>query len=313
MNKHTRLAAGILVLVLMILIVATVSFSMNISKKSATAQNSASDTIVNPNGNEIIQGDDGLYGVADVAGNTILEPEWERLSFIGTEYLAAAKGNRVGVLNLDGNVAAPFVYRDVYALTDFYYLAELADSDKVVLYDHDFCAADAMLWDGSTWEKPLLTLNCGTDAFQYSLEKEILQLVRVELFRKTDAVSFTASAEKTDAAALMPEEWIRCADMMAEFLEMIKTQNFARISDLTGQENENAVLGGAVLQEEKAARVESALYLTVGQNDAGMPVLNWQAEVVLRGSENGAQTRILSVNMEKNNKQNWVITEAKYT
>ena len=71
MNKHTRLAAGILVLVLVILIVATVSFSVNISKKSATAQSDTSDAAVNPNGNTVIQGDDGLYGVADAAGNTL--------------------------------------------------------------------------------------------------------------------------------------------------------------------------------------------------------------------------------------------------
>ncbi len=312
MNKHTRLAAGILVLVLVILIVATVSFSVNISKKSATAQSDTSDAAVNPNGNTVIQGDDGLYGVADAAGNTILDPEWKQLSFIGTEYLAAAKENRVGVLDLDGNVAAPFVYRNVYALTDSYYLAELADSDEVVLYDHDFCAADAMVWDSSTWEKPLLTLNRGADAFQYSLEKEILQLVRVELSRKTDTISFTASAEKTDAALLTPEDWTTCADMMTQFLEMVKTQDFDQVKELTGQEYENAVLGGAALQERKVARVESTLYLTAGQNDAGMPVLNWQTEVTLRGGEKGTETRTLSVKMEKNSKQIWVITEAKY-
>lgn len=56
MNKHTRLAAGILVLVLVILIAATISFSANVSKRSGSNQNSASDTAINANGNEIVQG-----------------------------------------------------------------------------------------------------------------------------------------------------------------------------------------------------------------------------------------------------------------
>lgn len=89
MNKHTRLAAGILVLVLVILIAATISFSANVSKRSGSNQNSASDTAINANGNEIVQGDNHLYGVSDAAGNTILEPEWKQLQFVGTDYLAA--------------------------------------------------------------------------------------------------------------------------------------------------------------------------------------------------------------------------------
>ena len=160
MNKHTRLAAGILVLVLVILIAATISFSANVSKRSGSNQNSASDTAINANGNEIVQGDNHLYGVSDAAGNTILEPEWKQLQFVGTDYLAAKQetedGDRFGVLDLDGNVAAPFVYQDIQALTASYYLATLADTEQVVLYDRDFCAADAMIWDSSKWEKPLL-------------------------------------------------------------------------------------------------------------------------------------------------------------
>ena len=69
MNKHTRLAAGILVLVLVILIAATISFSANVSKRSGSNQNSASDTAINANGNEIVQGDNHLYGVSDAAGH----------------------------------------------------------------------------------------------------------------------------------------------------------------------------------------------------------------------------------------------------
>ena len=151
MNKHTRLAVGILVLVLVLLIVATVSFSVNISKKSAGSQNSTFDTGTNSNGNVIVEGDDHLYGVSDAAGNLILEPEWKELHFIGSDYLSAvqenADSNCVGVLDLDGNVVAPFVYDHVETLTDSYYLAVLAENQQVVLYDHDFRAADAMVWD----------------------------------------------------------------------------------------------------------------------------------------------------------------------
>ena len=315
MNKHTRLAAGILVLVLVILIAATISFSANVSKRSGSNQNSASDTAINANGNEIVQGDNHLYGMSDAAGNTILEPEWKQLQFVGTDYLAAKQetedGDRFGVLDLDGNVAAPFVYQDIQALTASYYLATLADTEQVVLYDRDFCAADAMIWDSSKWEKPLLTLTKGEDSFQYSLEKDVLQLVQVEMSRKTDDFSFSVSSEKLNAALLSPEEWRLSLDQMTQFLTMVKRQDFSHLQECTDQEHENAVLNGAVLADSKVTKTDSVLYLQADSDDAGKAVLTWQMALTIRDADNNTQTRTLTVKMQKSGKEIWLITEAK--
>lgn len=315
MNKHTRLAVGILILVLVLLIVATVSFSVNVSKRSAGSQSSTFDTGTNSNGNVVVEGDNHLYGVSDAAGNMILEPEWKELHFIGSDYLSAvqesANGTYVGVLDLDGNVVAPFVYDHVEALTDSYYLAVLAENQQVVLYDHDFCAADAMVWDSSTWEKPLLTVTSGEDSFQFSLEKEILQLVQCDLARKTEKISFSVHTEKSHAGLLLPEEWSSSADQAAAFLDMVKTQDFSKLQDLTGQDNENAVLGNIAPADTKVIRMDSDVYLQAEQNDAGKPILTWQIGLTLRNAENTSENKTLTFKMEKNGKETWVITEAK--
>lgn len=315
MNKHTRLAVGILVLVLVLLILATVSFSVNISKKSAGSQNSTFDTGTNSNGNVIVEGDDHLYGVSDAAGNLILEPEWKELHFIGSDYLSAvqenADSNCVGVLDLDGNVVAPFVYDHVEVLTDSYYLAVLAENQQVVLYDHDFRAADAMVWDSSTWEKPLLTVTSGEDSFQFSLEKEILQLVQCDLARKTEKISFSVHAEKVHAGLLLPEEWSGSADQTAAFLDMVKTQDFSKLQDLTGQDHENAVLGNIAPADARVTRMDSDVYLQAKQNETGQLILTWQIGLTLRNAENASENKTLTFKMEKNGKETWVITEAK--
>lgn len=313
MNKHAKLVVGFLVVLLVVLVIATISFSVDISKNSEASQSSSSDTVVNPNGNEIIQDDNHLYGVADAAGNTLVEPEWEQLHFIGTEYLAAVKetasGRRIGVLDLDGNVVAPFAYADVHALTPSYYLAIFADSKQVVLYDSGFRPVDAAVWDGYSWESQLLTLTKGEDAFLYTLEDDALTLTRADMARTSEEVSFTVSWNGVDAALLSPAQWSETADQMLLLLQMLNSQEFADVSQVTDQEHENNVLSVISLGGHKVTRMEDTVYLSAGVGDDGKPVLTWQCRVNIWGQEEGLKEQVLSVTMKQNKQEVWVITE----
>lgn len=313
MNKHAKLVVGFLVVVLIVLIIATISFSVGISKNSEISQNSSSDTAVNSNGNEIIQGEDHLYGVADAIGNTLIEPEWEQLHFIGTEYLAAAKktadGRRIGVLDLDGNVVAPFVYADIHALTPLYYLASFADSEQVVLYDSKFRSVDAAVWDSYSWEGQLLTLEKGADTFFFTLDETFLTLTRADIVRASEAVSFTVSWNAVDMTLLSAAQWSDVADKMLLFLQMLKSQDFTDIKQVTESENENAILMAASLGENKVTQMGDGVYLSVAVGDDSKPMLTWQCRINIWSQENGLQEQMLSVTMKKNKQEVWVITE----
>ncbi|MGN1404354.1 MAG: hypothetical protein ACI4XB_08535 [Ruminococcus sp.] len=313
MNKHAKLVVGLLVAVLVVLVIATISFSVDISKNSGTSQSSTGDTVINSNGNEIIQDDNHLYGVADAAGNTLIEPEWEQLHFIGTEYLAAAKetaeGRRIGVLDLDGNVVAPFVYADAHALTPSYYLATFANSEQVVLYDSGFRPVDAAVWDSYSWESQLLTLKKGEDTFLFTLENDALTLTRADMARTSEEVSFTVSWNAVDAALLTPAQWSETADQMLLLLQMLKSQEFADVSRVTDQEHENNVLSVISLGGHKVTRMEDTVYLSAGVGDDGKLVLTWQCRVNIWGQEEGLKEQLLSVTMKQNKQEVWVITE----
>ncbi|WP_295218107.1 WG repeat-containing protein [Ruminococcus sp.] len=313
MNKHAKLVVGFLVVVLVVLVIATISFSVDISKNSEASQSSGSDTVINPNGNEIIQYENHLYGVADAAGNTLIEPEWEQLHFIGTEYLAAAKetaeGRRIGVLDLDGNVVAPFVYTDVHALTPSYYLASFADSEQVVLYDSGFRPVDAAVWDSYSWESQLLTLTKGEDVFLFTLEDDALILTRADIVRTSEEVSFTVSWNGVDAALLSPVQWSKTADQMLLLLQMLKSQEFVNISQITDQEHENTVLSTISLGGHKVTRMEDIVYLSADTGEDGKLALTWQCRIGIWGQEDGVKEQILSVTMKQNKQEVWVITE----
>ena len=126
-----------------------------------------------------------------------------------------------------------------------------------------------MVWDSSTWEKPLLTVTSGEDSFQFSLEKRSSSWYSVTFARKTEKISFSVHAEKVYAGLLLPEEWSSSADQTAAFLDMVKMQDFSKLQDLTGQDHENAVLGNIAPADARVTRMDSATCICRQKNEAG--------------------------------------------
>ena len=273
MNKHTKLVVGVLITILVLLIAATVSFSMNISKQTS-ADNTAPSDVINPDGNQIVRCENGLYGMSDSNGSVIIDLEWAGLRFLGTDYLAAVNQDQyVGVLDMDGNIVAPFVYSEVHALTDNYYLAEFAESDQAVLYDRAFHAFDFSVWDTCKWADDQLTLSRKGHTFYYTISEESLLLEQADLSCGNCAVSWN---DKSDAAAFSPLQWSYAADTFAHLLDMIQSQDFSLLSEVTDTEHENKVLSGAALKNGKILRNDSTVFLSLQQKSNEAPTLLWQ-------------------------------------
>ena len=178
MNKHTKLLMGILIVVLVLLVIATVSFSLDVSKSSKENHVQSADDSVSSNGNRITENEMHMYGVADSSGNMVIEAMWKHLA-TQTE----AGGGQTGILDLEGNVIVPFVYSEIQTLTSSFYLASFADSScgRFVLYDDSFRAENACTWDDCQAEKDQITLRKGKDSFSFVISDDTLTLKKMEL------------------------------------------------------------------------------------------------------------------------------------
>ncbi len=307
MNKHTKMVVGVLITVLIVLIAATISFSMDISKNSDGKTSGSVESTVNPDGNQIVCSEDGLYGMSNSNGSVIIEPEWEQLRFMGTDYLAASdKTNRVGVLDVDGNIVVPFVYSDVYALTAGYYLAEFADSDRVILYDSTFRVFDAAAWDSCEWADGQLTLTHGENTFYYTAEEEQLLLEQADLSCDAYNVSWN---DNSDAAMLSPLRWSYASQTFEQLLSMIKTQDFSLLNEVTDAEHENKVLSGSVLKSGRILRNDTTAFLSLQKEEKNGSVLVWQIGITVGGKETDRANHTLSVTLAENQQGVWVATD----
>lgn len=309
MNRHTKLFVGILSIVLILLIVATISFSVDISK------NSEKDTglTVNPDGAEIFQGDNKLYGVRDANGNTILEAKWKALQFLGNSYVSASTetddGTQMGVLDLNGNLAVPFLYQKIEVLTDSYYVATLAETGQKIVYDNTFRALDSLVADEYTWTEPTLILTVGEDAFHYSKNGSVFVMERAELSRASEECPFSVNWNTSNADLLQPQEWINVTDLLESFLVMMQSNEFAEIEQVTDQTHEEGILSTASQADQKVTSIGQTAFLSAELSAQGSPVLTWQIDVTLQTKDAEPQQRILTVKMEQSQQANWIITE----
>lgn len=126
-------------------------------------------------GNDIFEGENGLFGIADSGDRIIVEPEWTELEFAGENNCIASKrlGGRMlmGCIDLEGNVTVPVIYKNItkYSFGGVtYYLAESDSDGSCVIYDESFAPYSMSSWDGYTAEENGFTLTSGGNSFRYT-------------------------------------------------------------------------------------------------------------------------------------------------
>ena len=104
-------------------------------------------------------------------------------------------------------------------------------------------------------------------------------------------------------------QWSYAADTFAHLLDMIQSQDFSLLSEVTDTEHENKVLSGAALKNGKILRNDSTVFLSLQQKSNEAPTLLWQMGITV--GEKGVQNanRDLSVVLTENQQGIWVVTD----
>lgn len=317
MNKHTKLFVVFLFALLAVLIIASVSFSLDISHGSEESRIETSDVSVNANGKQIFQSEDGLYGVEDASGNTLIDAQWVQLRFLNTDHLSAVTetddGLRMGVLDLDGNVAAPFVYDTIEPVSTSYFRANFADSEQCVLYDSTFCAVESEVWDSCLYEDAQIVLTKAEDVYHFAVADNGLVLTEISLTRTLDdGNTFETDLAHADVALLTATEWSYTADRVQQLLEMIRSDDFTALLSVTDQSHEESVLTAASQISQSIRRLDRTAYLIVSGSEDNALTVVWQIDASVRTEETASQEQTITMTMTKNEYEVWVITELQF-
>lgn len=314
-NRHTRLFVVFLVIVLILLLIGIVSFYIGHSQ-DAGLQASESGSNAQIEGYEIYAGEDRLYGLQDAGGNTIIDPVWQNLRFLTSRYLLAtpsgeqfyADANSVGVLDVDGNIVAPFSYRSVQVLCTNYFLAQFTDSEEYILYREDFQPLTSVVWDACRWDETTVTLTKDGDSFTYTLDDESELFLRgMDLSRVVGGTEISVNANEALLSSLSAEDWIFVTDKIEQLLTLLLTGETANISEITDASHEEAIL--SVMAQETISGFDSTLFLSTSNAQDAFLSLTWQITANIRIGGQGQSRRTITMVMAQNTNEDWIVAD----
>ncbi len=313
MNKHTKLFVGFLAVLLLLLIVGTISFSFDISQDT-NQQDSTAESGLHVDGYEIFQDENALYGVKDSAGNTLIDAQWQKLQFISADYLAAYQEqtaeNVFGILDLSGNVVAPFVYCDITVLFSDYYLLEFSDTAQYALYNASFQPLTSVVWDGCEWDDSTVTLTQGQDTFVYCLDETgMLGLSEMDLSRTGENASFTVRADEANASLLSADAWIYVTDQVQKTLEILLTSDIDSVLQVTDEAHESVVRSVLTQEDFNVLRIDRTVSLSTQDDSDTDLTLIWEVEANVRIADEGQKRQTITILMRQNENEIWVVTD----
>ncbi len=201
MNKHIRLIASVLFIVVILLAIAITRFYSNTSKNTSHGkiQTDIERRLESDkSGNRIFEDGNGLYGVLDDSDRVIVPPEWLELSFAGEGRCIASKrvgGNVMkGCVDYEGNIAVPFIYRSITprsAGSQTLYVAESATDDSVVVYDTEFVPMFRKVWTGCNITGDTIVLKSAAGTYTYLAGENGLSFINAVVSGETLGCGFS--------------------------------------------------------------------------------------------------------------------------
>ena len=243
MNKHMRLVASVLFIVVILLAVAITKFYSDTSKN--TSRSSAQTDIErrlgsDAAGNRIFEDSSGSYGVVDSDDRVIVSAEWLDLSFAGEGKCIAAKriSGKVmrGCVDYEGNVAVPFIYRSITPFkggSETLYIAESGIDSSFVVYDKDFAPIFGRAWEECRASGSNITLKGDEGTYRYEVRGEGFRLAEAELTCRALGCECTFSVKSPLLLERLDPDMIRYIVTAAgKYLEFAYTGDGSYISDV---------------------------------------------------------------------------------
>lgn len=320
MNKHMKLFIGFLAIILIALIIGTVSFTVNIYRNSEDETDTAtSDT--NEASYQIFLDDNNLYGIQDDAETVLLSGTYTNLQFISDSYLLAYTGAVTdddeqtaifGIIDVNGNIMAPFVYDEIEVVFSSYYVLTFADSAQYGIYDSDFQPYISVLWDSCTWDDSSMTMKADRDEFTYTYDEDTTELILsdVSVSRFVNTMIFSAEATDASVALLSADSWIYATDIMQDLMEMmVSSTSEIDVSTITDGTHEGQIESTVLQENQSIQRFNDTASIAVDTTDEDVSTLTWTVSVSVYVQDEGQQTETLTVTMEESEDSLWIVTD----
>ena len=247
MNWHIKLMFIFLFCTLVVMLAALIKFYYDVNKENNQAyldSNIITDLSTDKTNYKIIRNDDGMLGIVDSEGRSVIEPQWDNIYILNSNRFAVQKKIndvlKMGIIDSDENYITPFIYTKFISVDNDYLIGYFENETGFSVFDTCGNLITDKKWLKYQYDKDNKKLTLSNDSGDYIFLNDNNKIIcsEIKFSRKIKSeinITFDVNnAELIDQ--INSDNLFDIFNIMCTYFEALTSNNMEEIKKITNDQ-----------------------------------------------------------------------------
>ena len=247
MNWHIKLMFIFLFCTLVVMLAALIKFYYDVNKENNQAyldSNIITDLSTDKTNYKIIRNDDGMLGIVDSEGRSIIEPQWDNIYILNSNRFAVQKKIndvlKMGIIDSDENYITPFIYTKFISVDNDYLIGYFENETGFSVFDTCGNLITDKKWLKYQYDKDNKKLTLSNDSGDYIFLNDNNKIIcsEIKFSRKIKSeINITFDVNNAELIEqINSDDLFDIFNIMCTYFEALTSNNMEEIKKITNDQ-----------------------------------------------------------------------------
>ena len=247
MNWHIKLMFIFLFCTLVVMLAALIKFYYDVNKENNQAyldSNIITDLSTDKTNYKIIRNDDGMLGIVDSEGRSVIEPQWDNIYILNSNRFAVLKKIndvlKMGIIDSDENYITPFIYTKFISVDNDYLIGYFENETGFSVFDTCGNLITDKKWLKYQYDKDNKKLTLSNDSGDYIFLNDNNKIIcsEIKFSRKIKSeINITFDVNNAELIEqINSDNLFDIFNIMCTYFEALTSNNMEEIKKITNDQ-----------------------------------------------------------------------------
>lgn len=247
MNWHIKLMFIFLFCTLVVMLAALIKFYYDVNKENNQAyldSNIITDLSTDKTNYKIIRNDDGMLGIVDSEGRSVIEPQWDNIYILNSNRFAVQKKIndvlKMGIIDSDENYITPFIYTKFISVDNDYLIGYFENETGFSVFDTCGNLITDKKWLKYQYDKDNKKLTLSNDSGDYIFLNDNNKIIcsEIKFSRKIKSeINITFDVNNAELIEqINSDNLFDIFNIMCTYFEALTSNNMEEIKNITNDQ-----------------------------------------------------------------------------
>ena len=247
MNWHIKLMFIFLFCTLVVMLAALIKFYYDVNKENNQAyldSNIITDLSTDKTNYKIIRNDDGMLGIVDSEGRSVIEPQWDNIYILNSNRFAVQKKIndvlKMGIIDSDENYITPFIYTKFISVDNDYLIGYFENETGFSVFDTCGNLITDKKWLKYQYDKDNKKLTLSNDSGDYIFLNDNNKIIcsEIKFSRKIKSeINITFDVNNAELIEqINSDDLFDIFNIMCTYFEALTSNNMEEIKKITNDQ-----------------------------------------------------------------------------